>query len=51
VKVQQILRMEIETWYSDKHKHHSVFFCASPQQETADVWKALREIKAGCTTP
>jgi hypothetical protein len=48
---QQTLRMEIQTWHSDKHKHHCVFICASPQEETADVWKALRDIRTGCTTP
>jgi hypothetical protein len=47
----QTLRMEIQTWHSDKAKHHCVFICASPQPETAEVWKALREIRTGCTTP
>jgi hypothetical protein len=45
----QALRLEIHTWPSEKHKHHCVFVCASPQPETAAVWKALREIRAGCT--
>jgi hypothetical protein len=47
----QTLRMEIQTWHSDKEKHHCVFICASPQPETAEVWKTLREIRTGCTTP
>jgi hypothetical protein len=47
----QTLRMEVHTWHSDKHKHHCVFICASPQLETAEVWKTLREIRAGCTAP
>jgi hypothetical protein len=47
----QTLRMEVHVWHSAKHKHHCVFICASPQRETADVWKALREIRAGVTTP
>ncbi len=46
----QTLRLEIHTWPSEKHKHHCVFMCASPQAETAAVWKTLREIRAGCTT-
>jgi hypothetical protein len=45
----QALRLEIHTWPSEKHKHHCVFVCASPQPETAAVWKALREIRAVCT--
>jgi hypothetical protein len=45
----QTLRLEIHTWPSAKQKHHIVFVCASPQPETAAVWKALREIRAGCT--
>jgi hypothetical protein len=47
----QTLRLEIHTWHSDKHKHHCVFICASPHPETAEVWKTLREIRSGCTTP
>jgi hypothetical protein len=45
----QTLRLEIHTWPSAKHKHHCVFVCASPKPETAEVWRALREIRAGCT--
>jgi hypothetical protein len=45
----QTLRLEIHTWPSEKHKHNCVFICASPQPETAAVWKSLREIRAGCT--
>jgi hypothetical protein len=45
----QTLRLEIHSWPSAKHKHHCVFVCASPQPETAAVWKALRAIRAGCT--
>ncbi len=47
----QALRMEIHTWPSAKHKRNCVFICASPQPETADVWKALREIRDGTTAP
>ncbi len=47
----QTLRMEIHAWHSASHKHHCVFICASPRPETAEVWKTLREIRAGCTTP
>jgi hypothetical protein len=47
----QTLRLEIHTWPSEKHRHHCVFVCASPHPEAAAVWKALREIRAGCTTP
>jgi hypothetical protein len=43
------LRLEIHTWSAEKHKHRCIFICASPQPETAAVWKALREIRAGCT--
>jgi hypothetical protein len=43
----QTLRLEIESWQSGS-KHHCVFVCASPQPETAAVWKMLREIRAGC---
>jgi hypothetical protein len=45
----QTLRLEILSWPSAKHKHHCLFVCASPQPETAAVWKTLREIRAGCT--
>jgi hypothetical protein len=45
----QTLRLEIHAWPAENHKHHCVFICASPQPETAAVWKALREIRAGCT--
>lgn len=45
----QTLRLEIHAWRVEKHKHHCVFICASPQPEAAAVWKALREIRAGCT--
>jgi hypothetical protein len=45
----QTLRLEIHTWPCAKHKHHCVFVCASPQPQTAAVWKTLREIRAGCT--
>ncbi len=45
----QTLRLEIHTWPAEKHKHNCVFICVSPQPETAAVWKALREIRAGCT--
>jgi hypothetical protein len=47
--IPQTLRLEIHSWPSAKHKNHCVFVCASPQPETAAVWKTLREIRAGCT--
>jgi hypothetical protein len=47
----QTLRIEIHTWPSAKHKHNCVFICASPQPETAEVWKKLREIRDGTTFP
>jgi hypothetical protein len=47
----QTLRLDVHIWYSEKHKHHCVFICASPQADDAAVWKVLREIRAGCTTP
>jgi hypothetical protein len=45
----QTLRLEIHAWPAEKHKHHCVFICASPQPEAAAVWKTLREIRSGCT--
>lgn len=45
----QTLRLEIHTWMVEKHKHRCILICASPQPETAAVWKTLREIRAGCT--
>jgi hypothetical protein len=45
----QTLHLDIQTWKSEKHKHHCVFVCASPQPESAEVWKSLREIRTGCT--
>jgi hypothetical protein len=45
----QTLRLEIHTWYCDKSKHTCVFMAVSPQPETAAVWKALRDIRMGCT--
>jgi hypothetical protein len=47
----QTLRLDVHIWYSDKHRRHCVFICASPQPEDAAVWKALREIREGCKTP
>lgn len=47
----QTLRLEIHAWDSAKEKRHCVFVCASPQAETAEVWKTLREIRTGTTTP
>jgi hypothetical protein len=44
----QTLRLDIHTWPVKKHKHHCIFICASPQPETAAVWKALRQIREGC---
>ncbi len=45
----QTLRLEIHAWPSERHRRRCVFVCASPRPETADVWKALRDIRAGCT--
>lgn len=45
----QTLHLEIHSWPSVRHKHHCVFVCASPQLQTAAVWKTLCEIRAGCT--
>jgi hypothetical protein len=45
----QTLRFEVHVWTCEKHKHNCVFVCASPQPETAAVWKSLREIRDGCT--
>ncbi len=47
----QTLRIEIHTWRCEKHKRNCVFICASPQPETAEVWKKLREIRNGTTFP
>jgi hypothetical protein len=47
----QTLRMEVHVWRGAKPKGTCVFICASPQPETADVWKTLREIRAGTTAP
>jgi hypothetical protein len=44
----QTLRLQIQTWYCEKHKHQCIFLCASPQPDTAEVWKTLGEIRAGC---
>lgn len=46
---EQTLRMEIQVWQCPHHKSQCVFICASPQPETAVVWKALRAIRDGCT--
>jgi hypothetical protein len=45
----QTLRLDIHTWHCDKHDHNCVFVCASPQPDTAEVWKTLREIRADTT--
>jgi hypothetical protein len=47
----QTLRIEIHTWPSAKHKRTCVFLCVSPQPETAEVWKTLREIRDGTAAP
>jgi hypothetical protein len=47
----QTLRLDIHIWYCEKHKHHCVCICASPQAEDVAVWKTLREIRAGCNCP
>lgn len=45
----QTLRLEIQSWPTADGKHRCVFMCASPQPESAAVWKTLHEIRAGCT--
>jgi hypothetical protein len=47
----QTLVLEIQTWRCEKHKHNCVFVCASPQPDTGEVWKTLREIRDGCVAP
>jgi len=44
----QILRLDLQVWYCEKHKHHCLFLCVSPQPDDAAVWKTLREIRDGC---
>lgn len=43
----QTLRMEIHAWREAEQKSRCVFICASPQPQTAAVWKSLREIREG----
>jgi hypothetical protein len=43
----QTIHMEIHAWHEAKQKSHCVFICASPQPETAAVWKSMREIREG----
>jgi hypothetical protein len=45
----QVLRLDIHAWLVKKHKQQCVFICASPQPESATIWKALREIREGVT--
>jgi hypothetical protein len=45
----QTLRLEIQTWPVEKHKHTCIFICASPRPATAAVWKTMREIRTGCS--
>jgi hypothetical protein len=47
----QTLKLVIHIWYSEKHKAHCIFLCASPQAEDATVWKVLKEIRTGCHCP
>ena len=47
----QTLHLDVHTWHCDKHKHHCVLICASPQPPMAAVWKSLREIRVGVTCP
>lgn len=47
----QTLHFEIQTWAVAKHKHQCVFICVSPKPATDDMWKSLREIRDGTTTP
>lgn len=43
----QNLHMDIHTWRSAMPVGRCVFICASPQPDTAAVWKSLREIREG----
>jgi hypothetical protein len=45
----QTLRFEIHVWVAEKHNHHCVFVCVSPQPEKAEIWTKLREIRDGTT--
>jgi hypothetical protein len=45
----QTLKLEIHTWYCEKHKHQCVFMCVSPQPKDAAVWKTMHEIRTGTT--
>jgi hypothetical protein len=47
----QTLHLDVHTWKSAKHNRSCVFVAASPQPESAAVWKTLREIRAGTTIP
>jgi hypothetical protein len=44
----QTLRLDLQIWYCEKHKHHCLFLCVSPLPDDAAVWKTLREIRDGC---
>lgn len=44
---EQTLHMEIHTWSSAEPGGRCVFICASPQPQTAEVWKSLRGIREG----
>jgi hypothetical protein len=45
----QTLYLDILSWHCDKHDRNRMFVCASPQPDTAKVWKTLREIRKGAT--
>jgi hypothetical protein len=47
----QTLRLDIHTWHSDKHNRNCVFICASPQPDTAAVWKTMRQLRTDTTFP
>jgi hypothetical protein len=47
----QTLRLDIHTWKCEKAKHSCVFVLASPQPDSAAVWKTLREIRADTKFP
>jgi hypothetical protein len=44
---EQTIQMEIQTWSSAEPPGRCVFICASPQPQTAEVWKSLRAIREG----
>jgi hypothetical protein len=48
---EEVTAYDAELKWTEPFATNCVFVCASPQVETAEVWKQLREIRSGCTTP